>query len=354
MGYYLAPFVEVPWRRRRTARRVAGYDLAPHNFVAFGRDRALVWFDDPVSDARLVKVADGGPEKMAATTRAALAAHVKDRQFSDANQGFAAAIVQVLKAPPTAWRFSPLRPQTDGEIVVWLGPGGRGQNKFASERTKPEKHSRFFADNFHRSDGSIDGSLVDNSTTAWTVTTGVLAIVSDQISTEFDGSGPAGGRAATTVECDTDNQFAQHVLTGWTWGSAITYAAVSNALFCNCDATLANGYWFDIGCENFGGGFDAPGLSIIAISTFTILDNNGDTPTIGGRYLAVRNGSSLEIFLDDVSVLGPVTDSSESSGAGFRHVGFADEGEQYDGTASTLTVDNWRGGDYAITKYVLT
>lgn len=130
--YALAPMVQVATTAHRTSRlawRPAGFDLSAHNFVQLsvsGTRRALVWFDDPVVDARVVKVADGATEVLGTASRTALGTAIADRVLKST---FDATIVDVLKTPPLAWGLGRLRPETDA-YRIWLGPGGRGKNLF--------------------------------------------------------------------------------------------------------------------------------------------------------------------------------------------------------------------------------
>lgn len=335
MGYYLVPFLTDTRPRYRPMRRVLGFDRAPWNLVRFGPHHAVVWFDDPVSDARLTKLADGSTEPLAQTTRAALAPHLSDRAVVQ-GRPFDVAIVDALTRPPAAWGFSALRPQADGEMVIWLGPGGRGANKFYSARTPPEKHSKFFADNFNRANGALDGTTLSNSSTTWSAEA-AWEIVSNQLQTTTIGDFEAPA-AITVAEGDTDDAFslAQLVTLSQTGTSAI-YAEVAAQL----PSTLLSGYAFS--CRNDGGGtgarelYEASGFSVLAADAVL---------TTSGPIALYRSGSSLSGQVDGVTVLGPVTDTSQPSGVGNRHVGvtafYIDDGGA---GARTITLDNWKGGD---------
>lgn len=340
MVYTLVPLVRVGLPGGQSTRRPFGYDRAPHTFVVLdagdpsqpSSGLALVCFEASVTDARVVKLAEGKGETLAAATRTALAAKVNDRAFSKSDLTFDATIADLLKAPPAAWKLSPLRKQIDGRIVVWLGPEGPGRNLFFEEFVGLEKHSQAFADTFARADATLNGSSLSGGVGTWAASG--WTVESNAAATGTMGAF-GGGDALVSTQGDTDSLYSQADLV-----SLVSQASdlVSWRLYACVDNGAANGYYFT-NQATFGAGYRA--IYSILGDTELVADSVVST---SGTFLLMRNGSSLQVFKDGVSILGPITDTSEASGVGVRYVGF--QGFCLNGnTPNGIVVDNYLGGD---------
>lgn len=338
MGYALVPLVRVAGRKR--GRRPFGYDQTAHNFLVLdpgdktqaSSGLCLAWLQNDIADARVIKIADVADEALSVAARTALTQRLGDRGFD--GRAFNLQMANLLKTP-TGLPLQPLRPRATGEYVIWLGPGGRGQNRFYTTRVVPERHSKYFADTFNRANASLNGSTMANGASTWSNPDTGWNIVSNQAT----GTGMPTDTfylALSNTDGDTDSQFARAALVTFTRPSG-------DFLQCGvwaCANALPSGYAFQVYVDDT----NTPARSILAVDGDFDLAVDG-VSTTSGVLMIVRDGSSVEGFVDGVSVLGPATDSSEPSGAGNRHVGFH---LIYIGAAAatrTVTFDNFDGGD---------
>lgn len=340
MGYALVPLVQPqPMANgRRKGRRPFGYDTTAHNFIVLDSgDKsepesglALVWLETDIADRRVTKIADGPDERLTGQARAALA-RWSGRAFN-ASAPFNVQIAAALGVTP----------QANGDIRVWLGPGGRGRNVFYSSRVPEGPHSKAWADTFNRADGALNGSTLSGGGATWTAsgwavfsnTARNTAMTTDTLDT-----------AAVDTDADTDSEYAQIDLNTFTPGDT------SNVLI-----TLVATNWASDGSSGYGFQqiYEAASeyRQLFSFDEVT-LDEDLATAVTTGTMLQRRNGTSLEGFIGGVSVLGPVTVNTQASGTGNRRVGFA---TYYFGSVGTPTVvvDNFLGGDIvtATTKHL--
>lgn len=323
MGYALVPLVRPePFKngRPRRGRRPFGYDQSEHNFVVLDpgdktqplSGLALAWFESDITDARVEKVADGKDEPMAALARAKLGARL-GRTFR--GDPFNAQIVALLKERG-------LRPRMNGDLTVWLGPGGRGANVFAYERHPATKHSKAWVDTFNRSNGALNGSTLSGGGATWVSATWAIssntAVLSGVSAEDF---------GYLDTDADTDDMYGQ-----------VEISVNDNGDYAECGISVnlasdqSSGY---IAHCNTGGRL------LYAISSDTDLGSDAVTTTTGTLKI-VRDGSDVEQFVNGVSVLGPTTDVGEASGAGKRRAGFFAFTVL---AGASVTLDNFRGGD---------
>lgn len=312
MGEYrLVPFV----RASNGFLKPQGYDLALFNFVAFGEPgskRALAYFDAAVGVGD--KLADAKEENLSAATVTKLSALTADRQFKTTST-FQATVLDLLKSPPVAWRMQPLRPSfTRGQEEIWLGPGGRGKNLFYSLRVGPQRHSKAFADTCVHADGSVDGVTLTSGNADWVDPGTDATFTSNQMRVTSAAAGDKRGKPMTDTECDTDNEYCDASLATFTPANAAN-TLEAGVIACG-SSDGGSGYYM---LQSYLTGTQQ--RSLVAWFQEIELEAESTTITAGVRMKVERSGSSVEGFINNVSVLGPVTDTGEGSGAGFRYVG---------------------------------
>lgn len=329
MSYAVVPLVRVRLPGGRVTRRPFGFDVSPHTFVvleagdpkAESSGAALVHFDDAVADARVETVATDKDEALSVASRSVLSAKLQGgRTFT--GDKFSDQIAGLL----------PLRPQVDGEVVIWLGPGGEGQNRFYSAMTPKVKHSQAFADTFTHADAALNGLSLSGGVGAW-VSSG-WSIVSNQAATGTMGAF-GGGTPLVNTQGDTDSLYSQADLVSLVGQSS---DLVSFRLYACVDSAWGNGYFFT-NQATFGANYRAIETILGAVTLAS-----DTTATTSGTLKFMRNGSTVQAYLNGASILGPVTDTSEASGAGNRYVGF--EAFCLNGnTPNGIVIDNYLGGD---------
>jgi hypothetical protein len=335
MPFYAVPIVQSSQRHHgRVVRRVLGYDQSPHNAVILdvgdpsqaSSGLALIWAETDLSDRRAEKVADGNTEPMAVSTRATLSAKLGGRAFK--GDPFNQQIADVLKA-------NGLRPQVDGEMPIWLGPGGRGNNRFWTEQTPRVKHSQAFADTFTRANGALDGDALSGGTGTWSSAGTQWNVLSNQAS-NVTTVNEVVDNALVGTQGDTDSLYSQvDVVSSTLAGGNVfmdIYAAVSS--------DTSNGYLSVIAKFTTGTGE----RTIFELTGFTALDTDAAVDSLSGTLKMNRNGSSVEVLRNGAVILGPVTDTSQTSGSGNRYVGFGLFTEA-PALSAALVLDNYLGGD---------
>lgn len=333
MGYYaLAPLI-AQGKNKGRAPVIKGATIFNSIYLGKVIDKSLVWIEDNLIDARLTKLADDKSEVVADSTKTELE---KLGFVIKSKENFLDCVTNCLLDPPKFWEINSLKPQVNGELVIYLGPGSRGQNKFFEQKVNTLKHSKFFADNFNRADAALNGSILSNSTASWVNSDGFWNIVSNlALFTAIPNDTLA--QAILNTQGDTDNLFSQADLSTYTRPSGDFLGATVYACL---DSTASLGYTFDINNDLVADAYN----SIYAISSETELAFDNIAVT-SGLLRINRNGSSVEGLVNGVVKLGPVTDSSEASGAGNRYCGFK---AYYAGAAATtrsVGFDNFKGGD---------
>jgi hypothetical protein len=349
MAYYLVPMVETA--RFPTApvgslaaslmRRVPyGWGLVDENHIIVG-DQALLHTDDTLTGPGVVEIGTDKTERVALATRRDLERFANDGRTYRATQTFADVVLDLLDQPSDrrvrTWgrlrAGKPTRRVPFHHRAIWLGPGGRGKNLFYVERVAAWHDTSTSQDNFNRSDRTLNGDTMSAGGKSWEDTSAStpFAIVSNQLSVLFPmGEGPG---LLASADYDSDDLYAEvdlisHSDTNQFQGFGVIVGAADDA--------MTNGYMFygtvDGGGDIFLEGLNAGGLA-----------NNTSFGSILGVHRIERSGSSVEGFINGVSVLGPVTNTGESSGVGFRRVGV--HGYRFVGGSATFVADNFDGGD---------
>ena len=346
MPFYAGPLVRpqaFPNGRAR-GRRPFGYDQSAHNFIVLDpgdktqpeSGLCLAWFADDLTDRRVEKVADGKDEPMAAASRAALSAKLGGRAFK--GDPFNQQILALLKTKG-------LRPKVNGDLNIWLGPEGRGQNRFAFEKHAQTKHSKAWADTFNRADGAIDGSTGSGGGFTWDdLGTTTFNVVSNQAVLSHTGTGTDGAMFVDT-DTDTDDHYGQVTMAmtipgaNYEFGAQVWVGGQSSA--------TDSGHRF----ECFSSDLFADGRFLKAMFADVELDSDTVETTSGVMYVSI-DGSDVTAKVDGVTVLGPVSSVTEPTGAGNRRIRLVAEIAGDSGTY-VWTLDNFLGGDIvtATTKH---
>lgn len=342
MGYALVPLVRPSSVRGRVqARRPFGYNVTALNFVVLdpgdktqaSSGLCLAWLQNDIVDARVIKIADAADEALSLSARDALAQRLGDRGFD--GRAFNLQIANLLKAP-TGLPIRALRPTTAGEYVIWLGPGGRGRNRFHTQRVVPERHSKYFVDTFNRANGALASSALSNGSASWSAGTSAEWNIESNVAVETDGFTNTREKAIVGTQCDTDSEFSRATLSTYTRPAADFLGA---HLYACADVVFDSGYQFEISNEN-----GASKRGLYGVSAEAELDSD-TTSSTSGVMLLLRDGSSVEARLDGTSILGPVTDTAEPSGAGNRYVGFASFYVGAEVGTRSIGFDSFDGGD---------
>jgi hypothetical protein len=351
MAYYLVPMVDTA--RFPTApvgslaasltRRVPyGWGLVSENHVIVG-DHAILHSEDPLSGPGVVEIGTDKTERVAVATRRDLERFANDGRTYRATQTFDELVRDVLERPSDrrAQRWGALRAGKPTKRIryhhkaIWLGPGGRGNNLFYVEQVAPWHDTSTSQDNFNRSNRTLNGDTMSAGGKSWEDTSAStpFAIVSNQLSVLFPlGEGPG---LLASADYDSDDLYAEVDLISHSDTNQFQGFGV---IVCAADDAMTNGYMFygtvDGGGDIFLEGLNAGGLA-----------SNTSFGSILGVHRIERSGSSVEAFINGVSVLGPVTNTGESSGSGFRRVGI--HGYRFVGGSATFIADNFDGGDLA-------
>lgn len=332
MPYCLVPLVQTN-QGGLPSRRPLGWDESALNFILLG-DRALVYLEDDVASVRSMKLAEDKAEVLGGAARGLLAQRISDRAIGAAP--LAAMVVDLLRVPgANPWRA--LRPShRRGRYEIWLGPGGRGNNLLWAEAVPRTPHSVTYIDSFDRSDGDIDGSTFSGGTAQWDENSGTAwQIVSNQAHCLNipDGTLPS---AIATVDVDSDDMFAQATGALWVHNHDYTYMDVSARM----NTTYTNGYVAMVAQQ--AGTF----YRELRIHNSTLLDGDSGVNSTGAVIRLECDGSSISYLVDDVVVLGPVTDASQSSGAGNRRAGM--RSYSAGGNTSDVGWDDFSYGDLTV------
>jgi hypothetical protein len=325
--YYLAPLVSDGPRHRVAA----GAESARQGAV-YLRDHALLYAPDGPGDRRMIPIADDPGAAMARSTRRALASVLGEGSRTVTEQ-----IVSALRP-----RLRPSIRQIGGQWIarreIWLG------DLAWSEPAVFVPHSKTFTDSFDAAiadtlnSKALDGgtgtwtNIRDNTARSWQGGTGAAT----QVLVAFASIG-----IAVTPECDTDDQYAEVEIV--TIPSLICELHVSarNTAGDTGDTFLDHGY-----------GARVHRHPTDSSSDFTDLQRHSDGTRLGspvsgaqtsGTLRVECNGSSISMLQAGVVTVGPITDTTESTGTGFRSVAFwsygGNTGDQ------TMAVDNFKGGD---------
>jgi hypothetical protein len=320
MPYYDAPLVRMGPR----GRSPVGSDQSRSNWVLFG-DRALLWTEDVVSDARLDRWADDAPEHLAVTTRTKLATWLGDRTPGH-QQRFDLSIVDALRTPPSG-RWPALRPsKTRRQFEVWLGPSGL----LWSEAAPVTKNSKTFVDAFTRANGNLTGTTSTDGLFQWLdvdVGTDSLNILGNLIEASVNN----GFRTCRAdADLDTDDHYAQVQFSG-----PIAYATAGalGVLVRFTGAAGTAGYGLEVG--NTGSNF----RRIYRYDTDANVTADATAPPTAGTLRLEVDGSSLTAKIDGATILGP---STNTQFAGQLRTGISG----YSVTSGTnLQFDNFEAGD---------
>jgi hypothetical protein len=331
MGYALVPLV-----RSGIGRRPVGWDVSPCNYILLpglgGQDQALVWFEDEVADARVVKIADGGGERLAAVARARLTEALRDRDLTP-QQTVIDAVVGMLRDPKSQRWHHLLPSHHRARYEIWLGPGGPGKNLFWAEATVRTKHSVTYTDNFNRADGDLDGDTFSGGTATWSRTGGAEFAVASNVAVATNIPDNVEQVARASAEVDSDDMFAE--FTGITFNSAHNY--LNMAPIARMHASLRNGYMALV--ESLTG---SPSRILFTQGGEAILGSSaGDSSTSTLRVEC--DGSSIAYLVNGSIIIGPVTDTSETSGAGYRKAGMSAYASG--GNTSDVAMDDFSYGD---------
>jgi hypothetical protein len=152
----------------------------------------------------------------------------------------------------------------------------------------PLEPTTTITDNFNRADADALGSGSEGW--SWTEVTGDHDIVSNQV-----GPGSGGGRARAESDLSSDDHYAQLTmvdgsLSGQGSGPTVRYAAAADT----CYLALSDGARI-FKCES---------------GSLTNLTSAIGDPANGSVLKREADGSSLELFDDGVSIIGPITDTS--------------------------------------------
>jgi hypothetical protein len=333
MGYALVPLV----RSGVIGRRPFGWDVAPNTYILLpgvlgGEDGALVWFETDVADDRVTKIADGAEERLSVTARQVMGGRLTDRTIPAAGS-FQSLVVDMLRDRRSQRWHNLLPSHKNARYEIWLGPGGPGKNLFWSEAATRTKHSVTYTDNFNRSDGNLDGSTFSGGTATWSETGGTAYAITSNTATATNIPDNVEQVARASAEVDSDDMFAQ--FTGVTFTSNHSY--LNMAPIARMHASLRNGYMALV--ENSTGThtrilFTQGGEAVLGSSA-----GNSSTSTVRVEC----DGSSISYLVGGSTIIGPVTDSSETSGVGYRKAGMS--AYSAGGATSDIAVDDFSYGD---------
>lgn len=329
--YYLSPLV--PSRPRE--RVAAGAESARAGAV-YLRDHALLYAPDGPGDRRMIKVADDPDEAMAVSSRHALSSVLGDGARSVTDQ-----IVAALR-PRLRPSIRRVNTQWIARREIWLG------GLLWSEVAPFVPHSKTYTDSFDAAIAdTLNGKALDGGAGTW-------ANIRDSTSRSWQGGTGTATQVlvafasigiVVTPECDTDDQYAEVEIV--TIPSLICELHVSarNTGGDTGDTFLEHGY-----------GARVHRHPTDSLSDFTDLQRHSDGTRLGspvsgaqtsGTLRVECNGSSISMLQAGVVTVGPITDTTESTGAGFRSVAFwsygGNTGDQ------TMAVDNFKGGDLTTT-----
>lgn len=311
MPYYLSDFVEVP-RRRKRARpllRPRGFDAGLQNFIVIGKRpnyRAISYFPNPISDPRLVLLADTKEERVSAAARGALAGVITDRGLGALP--FNEIIADVFRTPPVDWNVAPMgRVHSRQREELFLGPD-------ETFWTKPlpgfDKHSKYFWENGTGASGAIAGTPLTSSGCDWAeIDPSFQWIRSGGLLTFVFVDGEA-AEAYTTTGVDTDVAFVQAILGTLTIGLG---DAIGWGIRQGFDDSADAGYQLNI--ENVPGVGDR---SLEAVFQGIGLASDSTLST-AGTFTVLRESTTVTVLENGAPILGtPVSNSGEPTGATAR------------------------------------
>lgn len=301
---------------RNFVRQPAGYDRSAHNVVRLrgatrAEDRALVWFDDEVVDSRVLKLADGAGEKVAEATKQRLDAFAGDREFRTIDE-FNASVAGLLTTPTTRGRWGALKPSFRRQRrEIWLGPGGAGRNLFWSEAALVRRGSVQYQDTFNRTAANLNGSTLSSGTVQWAEVGGTTFTGANNRAEATNLTSGADCFLVVNTDTDTDDMYAEAAWKVWTRNGA---TSLISGVFVRAASDISSGYEGYI--EDDGG----DGYALIYAWDFDDVIASGAEPTLPfvQKIGIEADGSTIEMWIDDVSWNGPLTDTNEPTGAGLR------------------------------------
>jgi len=320
--YYLAD--PVPYQIGYHASRIpAGWDALPtadRNWLRCG-DKALLWAREAIDDPGLVLIADDKVEHSAQSSRRAVEALVKDREFDD-NVIFADMIAAIyMNAGETLKGKGLVSSKQRGRFELLFGPGAKQLVPFWSQPDPIKRPSTVtYTDNF-TGDGNLNGRSLSASGT-WSETSGTGWLTSGGVAT-FSMSGEQYNAAVASGNTDSDDMYAEATMSAFDESGGALYAG----LYARCNSGLTSAIGISVGVES---GLKA---SIYEVGGST-LDTDNFVDHLNKKLKVLVDGSSVEGYVADVLVM---TGTGTISGSSNRKAGIDAYG--YSGGTKTFSFD---------------